>query len=146
MTHTEALSAHAPDADRPTHRQQRAWTDADLAQVLALYQQGRTFREIGAAIGRSRNAIAGFFHRRAHGIGVAVERAPKQQPKQQPKRVRNPTPCPKRSAATKRGMKHAHFAENRRPRVRFTADVVPLLARPEPWHPVRDPKPAWLAR
>ena len=132
------LSAHAVDADRPTHRQQRAWTDADVALALVLMQQGRTFAEIGEAIGRSRNAIAGFFHRRAHGIGVAV--------KQPPKRVRNPTPCPRRSAATKRGMQNAHFAENRRPRVRFTADIVPLPPRPQPWHPAHDPKPAWLAR
>ena len=136
------MTHHAPDADRPTHRQQRAWSGADVALVLTLHRQGWTFKEIGEATGRSRNAIAGFFHRRAHGIGVAVERAPKQQPK----RVRNPTPCPKRSAATKRGMKHAHFAENRRPRVRFMADVVPLPARPEPWHPVRDAKPKWLRR
>ena len=67
------------------------WTDAEIETARAMQLDGKSFSEIGCALGRSRSSVGGMLHR--HGFALGVER---KVPAKYTKPVRLPKPRAKR--------------------------------------------------
>lgn len=67
-----------------------SWTEQEDKVLRAMADQGATSREIGAAMGKTRNAIIGRSHRL--GIKLGLKRPPGPKPKPKQPRIRRPVP------------------------------------------------------
>lgn len=52
-----------------------AWTDEEMLRVLALRDDGISFSQIGAVIGRPKNAVIGMVHRIERDMAAAQKGA-----------------------------------------------------------------------
>ena len=106
-------------ADKPI---KRAWTQADADVIRAMLIEGKTYREVGAQLGASRNAVAGVCDRFGIRAATLTSRANNH--------VRNPKELVSKTKAKKRRTQADHVADHAAAKARASA-TAQQLARGE---------------
>lgn len=137
-------------------RAARLWTQKDIDACAIAWRAGESATEIAKAINRSRNSVVAKMHRLR--IPTPASPFPDGLPKydyESGHRMARRRRVAKQRAEKQRAERAAKVKSTTQPDWRLLMPRQPRLVvlpdnpgfvRPQPWHPARDAKPAWLVR